>query len=302
MKIGSLFSGIGGLELGLEVAGCGRVVFQVEQDPFCLAILARHWPDVRRCTDVRTVDARVLGPCDILIGGFPCQDVSSAGKRAGLSGARSGLWREFLRIARDLRPRAVVVENVTSGERAWLPFVRHDLLLLGYVTEAWRVGASDVGAPHRRLRTFVIGTLGNAHPEGQSQPGRALPNERRRTGNTGGGMGNARRERQQVRGLWSGQAGGRDAQDASGSPVACEQRPLVRLGGGADGLPPRVDLPARWPAARGQEQEAWEPSRTCAPRSISHNAARLRALGNAVVPQVAAVIGRRLLDLLGGTA
>ena len=103
MRIGSLFSGIGGLELGLERAGLGHTVYQVEADPFCRAILAAHWPEAQRFDDVRTVGAE-LPAVDLLCGGFPCQDVSSAGKRAGLDGARSGLWHHFARIASETRP------------------------------------------------------------------------------------------------------------------------------------------------------------------------------------------------------
>lgn len=114
MRIGSLFSGIGGLELGLERAGLGHTVWQAEQDPDCRAWLSDHWPGVPCYHDVRDVGASAP-PVDVLCGGFPCQDVSSAGKRAGLEGERSGLWREFDRAVGTLRPRWVVVENVNSG-------------------------------------------------------------------------------------------------------------------------------------------------------------------------------------------
>src|SRR3990167_10929952 len=114
MRIGSLFSGIGGLELGLEWAGVGRTVWQVELDPYCRAVLAKHWPDAQRFTDVRDCNSTNLPPVDVLCGGFPCQDISDAGKRAGITGARSGLWSEFARIIRELRPRYVVVENVRA--------------------------------------------------------------------------------------------------------------------------------------------------------------------------------------------
>ena len=120
MRIGSLFSGIGGLELGLERAGVGRVAWQVEIDPFCRAVLAKHWPDVERFEDVRSVGASNLSPVDVICGGFPCQDVSLAGLGRGLEGERSGLWFEYLRIVTEMRPRFVVVENVlekaTAGE------------------------------------------------------------------------------------------------------------------------------------------------------------------------------------------
>ena len=92
MKICSLFSGIGGLELGLEAAGVGETFWQVEQDAFCRSILAKHWPDAKRFEDVRTVGAEDIGGAELLCGGFPCQDISLAGRGGGLAGERSGLW------------------------------------------------------------------------------------------------------------------------------------------------------------------------------------------------------------------
>lgn len=113
MNVGSLFAGIGGFDLGLERAGM-RVAWQVELDPCCRAVLARHFPEARRYEDVCEVGAKSLAPVDLICGGFPCQDLSPAGKGAGLAGARSGLWAEFARIVRELRPRYVVVENVPA--------------------------------------------------------------------------------------------------------------------------------------------------------------------------------------------
>lgn len=158
--IGSLFSGIGGLELGLEWAGLGPVVWQVEIDPYCRRVLARHWPDAKReVTDVREATKRTLGFVGdaslVICGGFPCQDVSGAGKGAGLEGARSGLWFEFARVIRELRPAGVVIENVSSGARRWLPHILADLAAAGYRARALGIGARDVGAPHRRARIFV---------------------------------------------------------------------------------------------------------------------------------------------------
>lgn len=114
LTIGSLFSGIGGLELGLQWSGLGPVRWQVEIDPFARGILAMHWPHARRYRDVREVGAATLPWVDVVCGGFPCQDVSQAGKGAGLGGARSGLWSEFARVVRELRPWCVLVENVAA--------------------------------------------------------------------------------------------------------------------------------------------------------------------------------------------
>ena len=179
MRIGSLFSGIGGLELGLERAGLGHTVYQVEADPFCRAILAAHWPEAQRFDDVRTVGAD-LPAVDLLCGGFPCQDVSSAGKRAGLDGARSGLWHHFARIATETRPTWIVVENVASGAGRWLPFVRRDLWARGYESVPLGIAACEVGARHRRERILVVGRLADVDGQGELQPGGSLGQVRRR--------------------------------------------------------------------------------------------------------------------------
>jgi len=112
VNILSLFAGIGGLELGLERAGLGTTRWQVELEPFNRKVLAAHWPDAERFADVRDVSAEDFPGCDVICGGFPCQDISSAGKGEGIDGQRSGLWREFARLIGEIRPRIVVVENV----------------------------------------------------------------------------------------------------------------------------------------------------------------------------------------------
>jgi DNA (cytosine-5)-methyltransferase 1 len=112
--IGSLFSGIGGLELGIERALGARTVWQVEIDPFARSVLERHWPDARRHDDIRAVGSRNLDRVEVICGGFPCQDISLAGKGAGLAGARSGLWTEMARVVGELRPRLVVVPQVAE--------------------------------------------------------------------------------------------------------------------------------------------------------------------------------------------
>jgi DNA (cytosine-5)-methyltransferase 1 len=156
VKIGSLFSGIGGLELGLERAGLGRVVWQVEQNPFCRAVLAKHWPDADRSVcDVREASATNLAPIDVLAGGFPCQDIADT-EGSGLAGARSGLWFEMLRLVRELRPRGVVIENVDGLSTKGLDVVLAGLASCGLDAIWFPVRAFELGAPHRRARIFVV--------------------------------------------------------------------------------------------------------------------------------------------------
>jgi DNA-cytosine methyltransferase len=156
LKIGSLFAGVGGLELGLERAGLGVVVWQVEVDSFCRAVLENHYPYAKRFGDVCSVGKHNLEPVDVLCGGFPCQDVSVAGKGAGLAGERSGLWCEFARVVSELRPRWVVVENVSQGAKRWVDPVVRDLEQLGYATLLVPLEACAVGAPHERARLFIV--------------------------------------------------------------------------------------------------------------------------------------------------
>ena len=155
LTFGSLFAGIGGFDLGLERAGL-RCAWQVEINPFCRAVLAEHWPAVPRYGDVREVGAATLAPVDLICGGFPCVDISNAGKRVGIGGARSGLWSEYARIVRELRPRYVLVENVAALTIRGLERVLADLAACRYDAE-WQVfRAADVGAPHKRERLFLV--------------------------------------------------------------------------------------------------------------------------------------------------
>lgn len=170
----SLFSGIGGLELGLERAGMA-VVGQVEIDPFCRSLLARHWPEASRHDDVRTAAAWWTGrqrpTVDLVCGGFPCQDISNAhtnGERLALNGSKSGLWSSYREVVAAVEPRWVVVENVSAWER-WVPGVRGDLHALGYASVPVQVSAGSLGAPHRRPRVLVV-----AHANGEGEPLRAI--------------------------------------------------------------------------------------------------------------------------------
>ena len=163
---GSLFAGIGGFDLGFQRAGI-KTVWQVEIDAYCRAVLASHFPDAQRFDDVRTVGGHNLPRVDILSGGFPCQDISNAGKRAGIDGERSGLWSEYARIIRELRPRYVVVENVAALLGRGMGRVLGDLAACGYDAEWQSIRASDVGAPHRRERIWIV-----AYPNGREPGGR----------------------------------------------------------------------------------------------------------------------------------
>ena len=155
-RLGSLFSGIGGFELGFEMTGQFETVFQVEINEFCRRILEKHWQNVARYTDAKTVGKHNLPRCDILIGGFPCQDVSVAGRGAGLAGSRTSLWWEFHRIISEIRPRVVVLENVPGLATRGLNTVIAALSALGYDAEWQTVSAASVGAPHLRERYFIV--------------------------------------------------------------------------------------------------------------------------------------------------
>lgn len=167
IRVLSLFSGAGGLDLGVSRAvrrlgGSSRVVCYVEREAPAAGILAARMGDglLDRApvwSDVTTFDARCWRGCvDLVVGGFPCTDVSNAGKRAGLGGSASGLWREYRRIVRDVGPRLVFVENVAALRSRGLAEVLGDLAALGFDAEWECLRASDVGAPHRRDRIFIL--------------------------------------------------------------------------------------------------------------------------------------------------
>lgn len=164
MTFGSLFSGIGGFDLGFEKAGL-QCRWQVENDISCQVILEKHWPDVKRFGDIREITGKEMEPVDVICGGFPCQDLSVAGRRVGLSAARSGLFYELLRIVSETRPRWFIIENVpgllSSNQGRDMGAVIGSLAKLGYGI-AWRVlDAQYFGVPQRRRRVFIAGHLGD---------------------------------------------------------------------------------------------------------------------------------------------
>lgn len=154
--IGSMFSGYGGLDLAVQAVIPGDVVWHCETDPAAVQVLAHHWPGVSNLGDVTTIDWDSVSPVDILTAGFPCQDISFAGRGAGIEGARSGLWRHVADAVRVLRPRLVVLENVAALVVRGLDRVLTDLAGVGYDVRWTCVRASDVDAPHRRRRWFAV--------------------------------------------------------------------------------------------------------------------------------------------------
>ncbi len=181
MKIGSLFSGYGGLDLAVSKILNAEVAWHCEWEDAPSAILEKHFPGVPNYRDVSKVDFSQVEPVDILTGGFPCQDLSLAGKRAGLKeGTRSGLWSEFARAIETIRPKYVVIENVrgllsakaTNSHLEYCPWcmgddpgepalralgaVLGDLADIGYDAKWTSVRAADAGAPHNRFRVFII--------------------------------------------------------------------------------------------------------------------------------------------------
>lgn len=163
LNVLSLFAGIGGLELGLERAGM-TTVGQVELDPYCQRVLARHWPEVPRHDDVLTActwwSAQARPTVHVVCGGFPCQPFSLAGKQLGTNDER-WMWPAFRDVVREVRPDYVLVENVSALVRDGLAFgtVLADLHALGFDAEWSTLRASDFGAPHNRERVYLL-----AHP------------------------------------------------------------------------------------------------------------------------------------------
>lgn len=180
VRVLSLFSGGGLGDYGLELSGM-EIVGQVEIDDYCQKILKLRWPKVPKWTDIRSVDSWDVfarsGQIDVISGGFPCQDISTAGKGAGITGERSGLWKEMHRIIREIRPRYVLVENVTALLGRGLGTVLGDLAEIGYDTEWVCVSSENLGADHERERIWVVAypnSIGCGQPENErQQPWRA---------------------------------------------------------------------------------------------------------------------------------
>lgn len=230
MTFGSLFAGIGGMDLGLERAGM-TCRWQVEINLFCQRVLAKHWPTVPKYGDITKLDGSEIERVDLIAGGFPCQDISNAGGHIGIDGERSGLWREYARLIGVLRPRFVIVENVSALLNRGMGVVLGDLASRGYDAEWSVVRSCELQAPHMRARLFIV-----AYTQEERRGRRRL--------------------------IWTPEASleisGCDSE--SMRPWSVEPR-ISRV---AYGVPHRVD--------------------------------RVHGTGNAVVPQVAEWIGRRIME------
>jgi DNA (cytosine-5)-methyltransferase 1 len=297
VNVGSLFSGIGGFDLGFERAGM-RVAWQVELDPFCRAVLARHFPAAARFEDVRRVGARELDPVDLVCGGFPCQDLSSAGRGAGIDGARSGLWAEYARIIRELRPRYVVVENVpallTGKGKRWdrgpIGRVLGDLAEARYDAEWACLSAREFGAPHLRKRVWIV-----AYPARDAEARTATESGSERQRARAGGersraedLADADAKRQSGRAGAIGSAGRRQPADGRGAGADVSDADRQQHEGRAQAL---------GGSAAEELRDYWavEPSVGRVADGVPHRVDRLAGLGNALVPQIAEWIGRRIL-------
>lgn len=185
-----IFSGIGGFSLGLERTGGFKTVAFCEIDPFCRQVLRKHWSDVPIHEDVTKLRGEDVGPVDVIAGGFPCQDISTAGRGEGIEGSRSGLWKEYARLVGEIRPRYVIVENVAALLGRGLDRVLGDLSEIGFDAEWHCIPASAVGAPHRRDRVWIV-----AYPRGEQHEGASDAFERPPAKRLSSDMANTTRQR-----------------------------------------------------------------------------------------------------------
>lgn len=311
MRFGSLFAGIGGLDLGLERAG-HVCAWQVELDPYCQAVLREHWPHVPKYPDVRTVGDE-LERVNLVCGGFPCQPVSLAGRRRGAADER-WLWPELARVLRLLRPRYALLENVPGLlAGGGMAEVLGDLASLGFDAEWDCIPAAAVGAPHLRYRVFIVAYAqrDELRDESGRRDGPRWSNPSV-AGDDGANWHVADPSLDGRRPRWSsdgaqGQRGRQPDRGGIGASVADADRaerwsqPEARHeSNGHDAG--RLETPGRsWLGGEAIPAFGWwesEPDVGRVAHGVPSRVDRLRALGNAVVPQVAEVIGRRLAALV----
>ena len=272
VKIASCFSGIGGYELGLQRAiPDSKVIWQCEIDPFCQRVLKKHWPDAKLYTDITKMDTQEVERPDILAGGYPCQDISIAGKGEGIHGKNSGLWFNMLALISRIRPSIVCLENVAVHTIRGGREVVGSLAQLGYDCE-WGVirSGSAFGAPHRRARWFCIAYSYHRSKAAEIQAGRKINPlcDTRRGHETS----HSYCQRCQEQSFYSK----RMEQTHFPKCRMCKTR--------------RENSGNYW-----KEVEA--PSPLCGmDDGIPNRVDRIRSLGNAIVPQCAEWIGRRIVE------
>ena len=289
LTVGSLFSGIGGVDLGLERAGM-TIRWQVEKDEWCRRVLSKHWPDVPKYEDVTTLTGHELERVDVLAGGFPCQPASVAGSRKGNEDVERWLWPHFEKLIRVLRPQIVLVENVpglfTVNGGAAFGEIIGGLASMRYDCEWTVISAADVGAPHLRKRVWIVADANrdrrpsDAHDDGPRG---------QQSDVTGGRRGDQRERQKATPKTLADTDGGR--LDRIGQP---QQRPLQSASG--DQSDRRRTHGRFFDAEIGGEWEP-EPNVGRVAHGVRNRVDRLKGLGNAVVPQIVEWIGQRILAI-----
>jgi len=305
MKVLDLFSGIGGFSLGLERVGFETVAF-CEIDKKAQLVLKKHWPQVPIYDDVSAITGETFRDqtVDIICGGFPCQDISLAGKGAGLAGERSGLWFQFHRLIKEIRPRYAIIENVAALRSRGLDEVLRSLAEIGYDAEWHCIPASAIGAPHRRDRVWIVAYSNSVLREcGQSSfTGMRSPQITERPNDNFSGssavpknMAYPESDRREQR-----------FSNVGGRTKGIESREKFRFGNGGETLAhsDSPQLEGQWEITSriGQElnnacDAGWwavEPDVGRVAHGIPKRVDRLKQLGNSVVPQIPELIGRAI--------
>jgi DNA (cytosine-5)-methyltransferase 1 len=265
VRVGSLCSGIGGIDLGLERAGM-EIAWQSETDPYASSVLAKHWPNTPNLGDLKRIEWSSVEPVDLVCGGYPCQGESTAGLRLGAADER-WLWPWIAEGLGVLRPRWALFENVAAHTSGTFWRVLGDLAALGFDVEWETLPAAAFGAPHLRYRLFIV-----AHAPGGGDRGEVLGGEAERSNAIG-----------------SSSRLGRPSDGGGTGPVAHAQRDGLEGSGGA------IFTGPRWGRSAVCGWWSVEPSVGRVAHGVPNRVDRLRCLGNAVVPQVAEWIGRRIM-------